>query len=104
MSELTQTILTLDAESEKALKTADVSALEAMEKADAQALQMLEEEQLLFENKKKNDIAALEEKMGEKRREAMKVLKQKMDTYDNALDVESLTQELLSVVKDRVCR
>ncbi len=53
MSELTQTILTLDAESEKALKTADVSALEAMEKADAQALQMLEEEQLLLKIKKR---------------------------------------------------
>ncbi len=42
--------------------------------------------------------------MGGKRREAMKVLKQKMDAYDNSLDVETLTEELLSVVKDRVCR
>jgi len=104
LSELTQTILTLDAESEKALNTADISAMEAIKNADAQALQMLAEEQQLFEKQKKKDMAALEEKMGEKRREAMKVLKQKMDAYDNFLDVEKLTEELLSVVKDRVCR
>jgi len=104
MIELTQPILSLDTESEKALKTADLAALEIMKKADAHAAQILAEEQHLFAKQKEQDMVALEEKLVVQRQEEMTALKQKMDTYNNSLDVEKLTEQLLSIAKDRVCR
>jgi len=102
--ELTQTILSLDTESEKALKMADISAVEAIKKADKQAAQMFSEAQHLFEKQKEQDMKLLKDKLVEKRRKTMDVLKQKMDYYNNTIEIEALTEELFSLAKDRVCR
>lgn len=104
MIELTQTILSLDTESEKALKMADLSALEAMKKADEQATQMFAEAQHLFEKKKEQDMKLLKDKLVEKHRKTMDVLKQKMDNYNNTIEIEALTEELFSLAKEHTCR
>ena len=49
-------------------------------------------------------IRESQEKLVLQRRQAMAALNQKMDTYNNSLDIETLIEQLLSVVKDQVCR
>ncbi|MGB5965775.1 MAG: hypothetical protein WBF77_12210 [Sulfurimonadaceae bacterium] len=103
MIELTQKILTLDSESERALKKADARALNVMKEADLHASRLIEEEQQLFEKQKERDAAAADEKLEVQRRQAIAALEQKMEAYDRSLDVEALIEHLLSAAKDRVC-
>ena len=104
MIELTQKILTLDSESERALKKADAAVLDVMKEADLHAGRLIEEEQQLFEKQKERDVAAQDEKLDVQRRQATAALKQKMKAYESSLDVEALIENLLSAGKDRVCR
>jgi hypothetical protein len=103
MIELTQKILTLDSESETAIKKADAAALEVMKEADLHAGRLIEEEQQLFEKQKERDVAAQDEKLDVQRRQATAALKQKMEAYERSFDVETLIEHLLSAAKDRVC-
>ncbi len=103
MIELTQKILTLDSESETALKKADARTLDVMKEADLHAGRLIEEEQQLFEKQKERDVAAQDEKLEVQRRQATAALKQKMKAYESSLDVEALIEHLLSAAKDRVC-
>jgi len=104
MTELTQKILTLDSESERALKKADESAQEVMREADFRAERRVHEEQQRFEKQKAGDEAALAEQLDVERREAMEELQQRMDAYDRSLDIDLLIKQLLAVAKERVCR
>ena len=103
MIELTQKILTLDADVAAELKEADTSALHVIKKADLRAQHLIEEEQQLFEQQKERDAAALNEKLEVQRREATAVLEQKMEAYKSSLDVEVLVEKLLLEAKGRVC-
>ncbi len=103
MIELTQKILTLDSESEIALKKADARALDVMKEADLHAGRLIEEEQQLFEKQKEYDAVLLEEKLEVQRRQAVIVLEQKMKAYESSFDVEALIEHLLSAAKDKVC-
>ena len=103
MVELTQKILSLDAEVSAELKQADTSSLHVIKKADLQSQHLIEEEQQLFEKQKERDAAALNKKLEVQRREATAVLEQKMKVYDSSLDVEVLVEQLFLEAKGRVC-
>lgn len=104
MTELTQKILTLDSESETALKKADASAQEVMRAADFRAESQIQEEERRFEKQKADDEAALAEQLEVERREAMAALQRKMDAFDRSLDTDLLIKNLLIAAKERVCR
>jgi len=104
MTELTQKILTLDSESETALKKADASAQEVMRAADFRAEMLAEEEQQRFEKQKADDEAALVAQLEVERSEAMAALQQRMEAFERSLDSDLLIKNLLAAAKERVCR
>jgi len=104
MTELTQMILTLDSESETALKRADASAQEVMRAADMDAERVLQEEQQRFKKQKTGDEAALAEQLEVERRKAMESLQLRMEAFERSLDFDLLIKKLLAAAKERVCR
>ncbi len=103
MIELTQTILTFDAEYESALKTADIAMLERMKEADFNAERHIEKEQHRFEKQKERDEAVLEQEFSLQREHANSALNQRMKRYADSLDIDTMVEALLHVAKERVC-
>ncbi len=103
MIELTQKILSLDAEVTTERKEADTAALHVIKKADLQAKHHIEKEQQLFETQKEHDRALLDEKLKLQRQESVVTLKQKMKAYESSFDVEAVAEQLLSMAKEKVC-
>lgn len=103
MIELTQTILTLDAEYESALKRADAAMLERMKEADLNAERLIEKEQHRFETQKERDAALLEQELSLQRQEADSALDQRMKRYADSLDIDAMVEALFKVAKERVC-
>ena len=103
MIELTQKILSLDAEVATELKEAETAALHVIKAADLQAKDLIEKEQHLFEMQKEYDRAALDKKLELKRQQSLQALEQKMNAYNRSFDIDVLVKQLLSEAKARVC-
>ena len=103
MIELTQKILSLDAEVATELKEADKASLHVIKKADLNARHITEKEQYLFEMKKERDTLSLQESLTLQRQEALVTLEQKMRAYDSSFAVDASVEQLLSAAKERVC-
>ena len=103
MNGLTEKILALDAEADTALKKSAAAVQEVKREADLRAKRLIEEEQQLFEKQKESDTAALAEKVEAERRQALAVLHQKMEAFDESVDIDALVDYLLSVAKERAC-
>ena len=103
MIELTQKILSLDAEVATELKEADKASLHVIKQADLSAKHLTEKEQHLFETQKERDTHSLQDKLTLQRQKSLLTLEQKMKAYERSFDVEAVVEQLLSMAKEKVC-
>ncbi len=103
MAELTQKISILDSQIQTALQEADAAVQKVMKEADDHAAYLIEAQQQLFENHKADEAAALTKKLEDERAHVSAALQKKMKAFDEAIDFDSVIEELLILAKGRVC-
>lgn len=103
MIDLTQQILSLDAEVASELNHANAVSMEAKREADLHAEQSIEEAQQLFEKEKNSEAQQLAKSVKENRERAIENLQQKMEAFDNDVEIDALVEHLVGMAKDRIC-
>jgi len=104
MTDLTQKILSLDLEVASALKDANAASIEAKKEADMHVDLQWEEVQKDFKEQKNREEKVLLQMREEERKSARDQLDQKKKTFDENVKIDALVEDLIEVVKERICR
>ena len=101
--DLTDAILALDKELERDLKNANTSNLNEKEKIDNYVQKLRKETIDLFDNQKVMESSALDKKFEKDQLESEIELKEKMRLFDEEVDINKKAENLLALVRERVC-
>ena len=100
---LTNALLKLDKEIESRLKNAKSSNLKEKEELSRYIEKLKDEAITLFEDQKNREGSELDKKIEQKQLEVMSDLRRKMKKFDENVDIDTLAEQLYSLVKEQAC-